>query len=176
MRLVPSEPAEPAVAVKKSVTPDYIICLEDGKKFKSLKRHLRTRYAMTPDEYRAKWRLPTIIRWLRRTMPRSAQIWPSAWASVRPAKADKEKNPSYRKNLFTLSRAAVFSRSVVWRNGEWVCAHSASVTGGGGAAGCKCRRVRLRGGARGYIQPNADRPVQLLRGRSQCISATWRSI
>jgi predicted transcriptional regulator len=49
---------EPAVAVRKSVTPDYIICLEDGKKFKSLKRHLRTRYGMTPDEYRAKWALP----------------------------------------------------------------------------------------------------------------------
>jgi predicted transcriptional regulator len=49
---------EPAVAVKKSVTADYIICLEDGKKFKSLKRHLRTRYGMTPDEYRAKWGLP----------------------------------------------------------------------------------------------------------------------
>lgn len=49
---------EPAVSIKKSVTPDYIICLEDGKKFKSLKRHLRTRYSMTPDEYRAKWGLP----------------------------------------------------------------------------------------------------------------------
>lgn len=49
---------EPAVAIKKSVTPDFIICLEDGKKFKSLKRHLRTRYRMTPDEYRAKWGLP----------------------------------------------------------------------------------------------------------------------
>ncbi len=49
---------EPAVAIKKSVTADYIICLEDGKKFKSLKRHLRTRYSMTPDEYRAKWSLP----------------------------------------------------------------------------------------------------------------------
>ena len=49
---------EPAVAVKKSITADYIICLEDGKKFKSLKRHLRTRYGMTPDEYRAKWGLP----------------------------------------------------------------------------------------------------------------------
>jgi len=49
---------EPAVAVKKSVTADYIICLEDGKKFKSLKRHLRTRYSMTPDEYRMKWGLP----------------------------------------------------------------------------------------------------------------------
>ncbi len=48
---------EPAVAIKKSVTADFIICLEDGKKFKSLKRHLRTRYNMTPDEYRAKWGL-----------------------------------------------------------------------------------------------------------------------
>jgi predicted transcriptional regulator len=49
---------EPAIAIKKSVTADFIICLEDGKKFKSLKRHLRTRYAMSPDEYRAKWGLP----------------------------------------------------------------------------------------------------------------------
>ena len=49
---------EPAIAIKKSVTPDFIICLEDGKKFKSLKRHLRTRYNLTPDEYRAKWGLP----------------------------------------------------------------------------------------------------------------------
>ena len=49
---------EPAVPIKKSVTPDFIVCLEDGKKFKSLKRHLRTRYGMTPEEYRAKWGLP----------------------------------------------------------------------------------------------------------------------
>lgn len=48
---------EPAVSIKKSVGADYIICLEDGKKFKSLKRHLRTRYNMTPDQYRAKWGL-----------------------------------------------------------------------------------------------------------------------
>ena len=48
----------PAVPVKKSVTPDYIVCLEDGKKFKSLKRHLRTQYDMTPEQYRAKWGLP----------------------------------------------------------------------------------------------------------------------
>jgi predicted transcriptional regulator len=54
----PEASQEPAISVKKSVTPDYIICLEDGKKFKSLKRHLRTRYAMTPDEYRTKWALP----------------------------------------------------------------------------------------------------------------------
>ncbi|MEJ1157974.1 MucR family transcriptional regulator [Prosthecomicrobium sp. N25] len=52
------EPLKPAVPVKKSVTPDYIICLEDGKKFKSLKRHLRTQYNMTPEEYREKWGLP----------------------------------------------------------------------------------------------------------------------
>lgn len=48
----------PAVPVKKSVQPDYIICLDDGKKFKSLKRHLRTVYNMTPDQYRTKWGLP----------------------------------------------------------------------------------------------------------------------
>jgi hypothetical protein len=48
---------KPAVPVKKSVFPDYIICLEDGKKFKSLKRHLRTHYKLSPDEYRAKWNL-----------------------------------------------------------------------------------------------------------------------
>ena len=50
---------EPAVPLKKSVTPDYIICLEDGKKFKSLKRHLRTKFEMSPDQYRAKWGLPS---------------------------------------------------------------------------------------------------------------------
>lgn len=53
-----AEPLKPAVPVKRSVTPEYIICLEDGKKFKSLKRHLRTRYNMTPEQYREKWSLP----------------------------------------------------------------------------------------------------------------------
>ncbi|MHA7777920.1 Ros/MucR family transcriptional regulator [Roseibium sp. M-1] len=48
----------PAVPIKKSVTDNYIICLEDGKKFKSLKRHLRTHFDLTPEEYRAKWNLP----------------------------------------------------------------------------------------------------------------------
>ena len=52
------EPKAPAVSIKKSVQPDYIICLEDGKRFKSLKRHLRTVYDMTPEQYRAKWGLP----------------------------------------------------------------------------------------------------------------------
>jgi predicted transcriptional regulator len=53
-----AEPLKPAVPVKRSVTPEYIVCLEDGLKFKSLKRHLRTRYNMTPDQYREKWGLP----------------------------------------------------------------------------------------------------------------------
>ena len=54
----PAEELKPAVPIKKSVTADFIICLEDGKKFKSLKRHLRTQYNMSPEDYRAKWGLP----------------------------------------------------------------------------------------------------------------------
>ncbi|HEX2653246.1 MAG TPA: MucR family transcriptional regulator [Xanthobacteraceae bacterium] len=53
-----AEPLKPAVPLKKSIMPDYIVCLEDGKKFKSLKRHLRTQYSMTPEQYREKWALP----------------------------------------------------------------------------------------------------------------------
>jgi predicted transcriptional regulator len=53
----PLEPAKPAVPVKKSMTADYLICLEDGKRFKSLKRHLRTQYGITPEQYRDKWGL-----------------------------------------------------------------------------------------------------------------------
>src|SRR3974377_1354557 len=49
------EPLKPAVPVRKSVTPDYLVCLEDGKKLKMLKRHLRSTYNMTPDEYRSRW-------------------------------------------------------------------------------------------------------------------------
>jgi predicted transcriptional regulator len=52
------DPQRPAVPVRKSIHPDYLICLEDGKKLKMLKRHLRSTYNMTPDEYRAKWTLP----------------------------------------------------------------------------------------------------------------------
>jgi predicted transcriptional regulator len=52
-----AEAPKPAIAIKKSVTPDYIFCLEDGKKFKSLKRHLRTQYNLTPEQYREKWGL-----------------------------------------------------------------------------------------------------------------------
>jgi predicted transcriptional regulator len=56
--VVAPEAAKPAVPPKKSITNDYIVCLEDGRKFKSLKRHLRTQYNMSPEEYREKWALP----------------------------------------------------------------------------------------------------------------------
>jgi len=52
------ESPKPAIPVRRSITPDYIICLEDGKKLKMLKRHLRTTYNMSPDDYRTKWALP----------------------------------------------------------------------------------------------------------------------
>jgi len=53
------EEVRPAVPIKKSVTPDFIICLEDGKKFKSIKRHLRTHHDLSPEQYREKWNLPS---------------------------------------------------------------------------------------------------------------------
>ncbi len=56
---IPKERPEPAVPSKKSVFPDYIVCLEDGKKLKMLKRHLKTAYGMTPQQYREKWDLPS---------------------------------------------------------------------------------------------------------------------
>ena len=55
---VEPEPIKPAVPVRRSITPDYLICLEDGKRLKMLKRHLRTTYGLSPDDYRAKWGLP----------------------------------------------------------------------------------------------------------------------
>jgi predicted transcriptional regulator len=55
---VPAASLQPAISVKKSVTADHIICLEDGRTFKSLKRHLRAKYDMSPEQYRAKWGLP----------------------------------------------------------------------------------------------------------------------
>ncbi len=61
VQAVATEPAEelvPAVSIKKSVTSDHLVCLEDGKKFKSLKRHIRTDHGLTPDEYRQRWNLP----------------------------------------------------------------------------------------------------------------------
>jgi predicted transcriptional regulator len=56
--VAPAEALKPAVPIKRSITAEYLVCLEDGKKFKSLKRHLRTQYDMTPERYREKWGLP----------------------------------------------------------------------------------------------------------------------
>ena len=53
-----TEALKPAISIRRSITPDYIVCLEDGKKLKMLKRHLRASYGMSPDDYRAKWGLP----------------------------------------------------------------------------------------------------------------------
>ena len=58
-RLAPAEPQEPAVPIKKSIMPEYLVCLEDGKKLKMLKRHLRTAYGLSPEQYREKWNLPS---------------------------------------------------------------------------------------------------------------------
>lgn len=55
----PVGPLQPAVPIKKSITPEFIVCLEDGKTFKSLKRHLRAKYNLSPEQYRAKWELPS---------------------------------------------------------------------------------------------------------------------
>lgn len=56
--IIPADRPQPAVPIKRSIMPDYIICLEDGKKLKMLKRHLKTAYDMSPDEYRERWGLP----------------------------------------------------------------------------------------------------------------------
>jgi predicted transcriptional regulator len=90
----------PAVPVKKSVTADAIICLEDGKKFKSLKRHLRTTYDMTPEQYRAKWGLPADYPMSRRTMPRRAPSLPGLWGSV--SSAGKSRLRSRRLRMMVL--------------------------------------------------------------------------
>jgi len=97
-----SEPAaetkqEPAVSVRASIKPDYIVCLEDGKKLKMLKRHLMTHYQMTPADYRSKWNLPADYPMVapnyaeqRRTLAKSIGLGrkPKA-ASAAPAKATK---------------------------------------------------------------------------------------
>jgi len=71
----PVEIKTPAVSIKKSLGDDYLICLEDGRKFKSLKRHLRTKYNLSPDEYRAKWNLP-------RTYPMVAPAYAAARSNL----------------------------------------------------------------------------------------------
>ena len=86
---------KPAVSIRKSVTPDYLICLEDGKQFKSLKRHLMTHFQLTPDQYRAKWGLPESYPMVapaysatRSTLAKSAGLGrkPAAVAAAAPVK------------------------------------------------------------------------------------------
>ena len=79
------EPLKPAISVKKSITPDYLVCLEDGKKFKSLKRHLRTQYNMTPETYREKWGLPADYPMVARTMRPPVRSLRSKWGSASSA-------------------------------------------------------------------------------------------
>lgn len=97
----PSEKLKPAVPVKRSVFPDYIVCLEDGKKLKMLKRHLKTSYNMTPEEYRERWGLPPNIPWWPRTTPSTAAPWRRKSASAhhvaaRPAKEHNRQQRSRR--------------------------------------------------------------------------------
>ncbi len=108
------EPLKPAVPIKKSVTPDYIVCLEDGKKFKSLKRHLRTQYNVTPEEYREKWGLRLTIRWSRRTMRRLVRTSPRRWASASSVVAVADRLASsvdYKKKPSREGAAFLFCRS-----------------------------------------------------------------
>src|SRR5438309_7597541 len=78
----PEPKPEPKVSIRSSVKPDFIVCLEDGKKLKMLKRHLMTHYQMTPDQYRQKWGLNADYPMVRPITPSSAGRWPrrSAWA------------------------------------------------------------------------------------------------
>ena len=91
---VVAEPLVPAVPIRKSVTPDAIICLEDGRGFKTLKRHLSTSYGMTPEQYRVKWNLPADYPMVapnyaesRSALAKSIGLGRKAGAVVRRAKA-----------------------------------------------------------------------------------------
>jgi predicted transcriptional regulator len=100
------ETQKPAVNPKRSVHDDYIICLEDGKKFKSLKRHLSTHYDMTPEDYRTKWKLPA-------DYPMAAPAYAAARSSLakkmglgRKSKAAEMETPASRKRVSKSKAAA----------------------------------------------------------------------
>ncbi|THK34017.1 MucR family transcriptional regulator [Ensifer sp. MPMI2T] len=96
----PAEPPRPAVPVRKSVTDDFIICLENGKKFKSLKRHLMAQYGLTPEQYREKWKLPADYPM---TAPNYAQqrstLAHKTGLGKRAAKPAAEPEPPVRKKI-----------------------------------------------------------------------------
>ncbi|MBZ9894614.1 MULTISPECIES: MucR family transcriptional regulator [unclassified Mesorhizobium] len=104
---------EPAISIRKSVTPDFIICLEDGKKFKSLKRHIGVHYNLSPDEYRQKWNLPSDYPMVapNYAATRSALAKASGLgrkAAPTPAAAEKPKRPA-RAAAATTTAAAIKS-------------------------------------------------------------------
>jgi predicted transcriptional regulator len=86
------EPKAPAVPIKKSVQPDYIVCLDDGKRFKSLKRHLRTVYNLTPDQYRAKWGLAHDYPMVAPNYAAARSGLPSRWAWVPDARGRRNQS------------------------------------------------------------------------------------
>ena len=102
---------KPAVPVKKSITPDYLICLEDGRELKMLKRHLRTTYNLTPDEYRAKWGLDPTTRWSRPTMRGDGRSSRSRSASAR-----RDGGPGQSRATSALGTAARHLREAVPSN------------------------------------------------------------
>ena len=79
--------------VGHSVTPDYLVCLEDGRKFESLKRHLRTKYDMSPEEYRTKWGLPKDYPMVAPNYAAAVRRWPRTWASARVAVSRRRPPP-----------------------------------------------------------------------------------
>jgi len=93
---------KPAVSINKSITRDYIICLEDGKKFKSLKRHLRDNYAMTPDEYRTKWGLPDSYPVVAPSFSEARSRLAKEMGLGRPA-AKAKKKPARRRSARSIS-------------------------------------------------------------------------
>ena len=107
----PAEPLKPAVPVKRSITAEFIICLEDSKKFKSLKRHLRTQYDMTPDQYRAKWNLPP-------DYPMVAPNYAAARSQLGQANGARAATPPPPRSRLTHSSAALQDADQAVRKAE----------------------------------------------------------
>lgn len=97
-----SEPQKPAVPIKKSVTPDFIVCLEDGKMFKSLKRHLTTHYGLSPDEYRTKWGLPADYPMVAPNYAASRSALAKSMGLGRKAKVDEIPAPAAKRKKLGL--------------------------------------------------------------------------
>src|SRR6202000_387521 len=119
---VPQELAKPAVSIKKSVAPYYLMCLEDGKRFKSLKRHLRTQYNMTPEQYRDKWGLPANYPMVapNYAVARSQLAKKMGLGQQRPGRK-KPKAVRKRRQAFPAHRSEC---ARPWRAGRWNVAAS----------------------------------------------------